>query len=561
MEEASHSVATVLTTTSDEAARAPLDAPPQTLAQSDDAADQIENAAAAVFSLKKPKDASSGVVAGLGSVAKGVTLGAAGLVGAPIVGARTDGVGGFIKGIGLGVAGAVALPVAGAVVGLTQLARGVAATPEAISQKARGRVWDEETRTWVVYDLNEEARALLGETEEAWCLRQGLRPDGTNAGGAGAAVGTSGAARGRAGGGVRETALYEALGVGPDASPAEIKKAYYREARRLHPDKNRGDDSAHARFQAVGEAYQVLSNESLRERYDSEGRAGLDVDLIEPSAFFSALFGSEPFEYLTGELKVVRMFSGVEHDERYVHHRQMRREVTLALTLRSLLAQFVQGDEIEFEFEMNRHAEELVGTDFPLGEALLWTCGYVYEHKGLQALGGLDGVGVEFRQAAHKGAQGLRIASSAIRTFRAVRKESQETARKEAAAAARADGVGASDEAAKPADLSDDPAAATAEAAATDGDGVAGSKALLLMLESVWRVSLLDVETTLRKACNRVLNDCSTNAGERSARARGLVAMGRIFKSWGSPAAAKNVDFASHIDGLNKRMAETRTGA
>jgi curved DNA-binding protein CbpA len=52
--------------------------------------------------------------------------------------------------------------------------------------------------------------------------------------------------------------------VAPDATPAAIKKAYFVKARQLHPDKNIGDAGAHAAFQRVGEAYQVLSDEVSR---------------------------------------------------------------------------------------------------------------------------------------------------------------------------------------------------------------------------------------------------------------------------------------------------------
>ncbi|RHZ45454.1 J domain-containing protein, partial [Aspergillus thermomutatus] len=71
---------------------------------------------------------------------------------------------------------------------------------------------------------------------------------------------------------VADTTYYDALGVPPTATELEIKKAYRKLAIVTHPDKNPGDETAHARFQAIGEAYQVLSNEELRKRYDKYGK-------------------------------------------------------------------------------------------------------------------------------------------------------------------------------------------------------------------------------------------------------------------------------------------------
>src|SRR4051794_41716899 len=65
-----------------------------------------------------------------------------------------------------------------------------------------------------------------------------------------------------------EKDYYAALGVPKDASAADIKKAYRKLARDLHPDKNPGDKAAEDKFKTVSEAYDVLSDDSKRKEYD-----------------------------------------------------------------------------------------------------------------------------------------------------------------------------------------------------------------------------------------------------------------------------------------------------
>ncbi len=69
-----------------------------------------------------------------------------------------------------------------------------------------------------------------------------------------------------------EKDFYKELGVSSDASTEEIKKAYRKLARELHPDANPGDAKAEARFKTVSEAYGVLSDDKKRKEYD-EARA------------------------------------------------------------------------------------------------------------------------------------------------------------------------------------------------------------------------------------------------------------------------------------------------
>src|SRR5436189_3372200 len=95
---------------------------------------------------------------------------------------------------------------------------------------------------------------------------------------------------------------YELLGVSRTAGEVEIKKAFRRQARELHPDVSSEPD-AEARFREVVEAYEVLSKRETRELYDRFGHAGLRSGGFTPSSFdfgslsdlFAAFFGDDLF--------------------------------------------------------------------------------------------------------------------------------------------------------------------------------------------------------------------------------------------------------------------------
>ncbi len=99
-----------------------------------------------------------------------------------------------------------------------------------------------------------------------------------------------------------EQDYYELLGVARDASHADIKRAFRRLARELHPDVSEAPD-AERRFRAVAEAYEVLSDPERRRTYDRFGHAGLrtggyapmDADFGSLSDVFAAFFGESLF--------------------------------------------------------------------------------------------------------------------------------------------------------------------------------------------------------------------------------------------------------------------------
>jgi molecular chaperone DnaJ len=68
---------------------------------------------------------------------------------------------------------------------------------------------------------------------------------------------------------------YEVLGVSKNATRDEIKKAYRKQALKYHPDRNPGDKKAEENFKEAAEAYDVLSNEEKKARYDRFGHAGM----------------------------------------------------------------------------------------------------------------------------------------------------------------------------------------------------------------------------------------------------------------------------------------------
>jgi curved DNA-binding protein CbpA len=479
-----------------------------------------------VFSLRKPKDLAGGVSSGLQSIGKSVLMGASALVAAPIVGARTEGAAGFAKGLGLGVASAAILPVVGASVGAVQMVRGACATPEAMANTRAGKRWDSRARRWVADDLRAEAEALGATTDEEILDRARARAEAR-----GARPGVQGLfdeAAGGGGAGPAETEYYDVLECEPTSTAAEIRRKYYVLARKLHPDKNLGDPSAKERFQKIGEAYQVLSDDSLRKRYDARGKDGLgDVPIVNPSAFFGMLFGSEQMESWIGRLKLATMaMAGTDLSSEEQDLLQSRRETRLAIKLAAMLDVYVdfdlnapkgtdrsKGEQLRaqaFVDTMRPVAEHLADVSF--GAVLLRKIGWVYQleaekflHDPLAGTGtwldlGLRSTGATLQQKGSTMKNKFNVLKAGVSIFNSVQSSEQQVAK------------------------------AQNEEEATALRAKQQQDILPHILDALWGTTAVDIESTLRHVCAKVLKDASANRVRRAMRAKALVLLGKLFQ-------------------------------
>jgi hypothetical protein len=233
------------------------------------------------------------------------------------------------------------------------------------------------------------------------------------------------------------------------ATDAEIKKAYYIKARHCHPDKRPDDESAIQEFQLLGEvwltaapcaksrallatflllekaacalqiqslvqAYQILSNEKLRQKYDAKQDVSGDTDLMASGDFFAMLFGSMRFEEFVGELMISSLArEGMEVDREQVRcNHEVCAHVLQKSLWKSLLIALVQLDKMQTAridhvksnllkyldtlytdtdmFQMhikNLAAQKLATAEY--GPVMLVTLGKVYRLSAKQAQGNM----------------------------------------------------------------------------------------------------------------------------------------------------------------------------
>ncbi|KAG9052225.1 hypothetical protein FS842_010295 [Serendipita sp. 407] len=338
-----------------------------------------------------------------------------------------------------------------------------------------------------------------------------------------------------------DTKYYDILGVTPEATDSDLKKAYRKQAIKYHPDKNPSPD-AEEKFKDIAKAYQVLSDSNLRAAYDKygiqeNGPLGSGTGPEDPSAFFAAVFGGERFYDYIGEISLMKEMTSVTEvmmtdEERAEMEKELRGGQTsppkidaigeerdkamekriddLTTKLKERLRPFVEAetpggkDDPEtraWEEKMRREAEDLKLESF--GVELLHTIGNMYIMKATSFMKSRKFLGVPgfFSRLKEKGTMvkdAWGVIGSAL-SVQSVLIDMQKTLEK--------------------GEVPEE------ELRALESDVT--SRILL----ASWRGTRMEVTQVLHRVCENVLKDSTVSEKVLVNRAKGMVLCGAIFKA------------------------------
>lgn len=504
--------------------------------EGEDATDKVDDASVqeynkakaeieALLNKTRPKNLSEGIRQGIDTF----VVGSIGALGTAVIvptamgtlGAERGGCCGAIcmslVGCGVGCCGALSLCAFSLCGCCLNVCRGVAAAPDSIVQPRLGNYWDENEGKWVNIDLDDEREYISIAPDDDSDILGPAR--------AAADADKHRMKSGESGEGmeVSDMRYYDALGVDPSASTAQIKHSYYSLARQYHPDKNDSlDENAIAKFQEISEAYGVLSDAELREEYDEKGIEGLSADrssvanafrAIDPSMLFAYLFGSDKFYPYVGKLAAATAAEIADSSKIAAHEIriiQRRRCVRLAFELLDRIECYVLGDEEGTKAVWEEEAKALSEASY--GYEMVNLIGMIYSLSADQFIGSLDsGVGlpsvgkwaaslvarrklIKETNRRHKKAlfTGLSMLQAAMKLQKELNETSQEDKKRKLEQSFQKE----------------------------------MAEAVLLTL---WTTTAVDITNTIHTACQMIFFDKTVDTKSRLIRAKAVKVLGEIF--------------------------------
>jgi curved DNA-binding protein CbpA len=451
--------------------------------------------------------------------------------------------------------------------------------------KSIGKVYKKETKTWEFYFLDSEWAEIEEEEKK---LKQQQESAKISAGSSNIGAATDSEqhqpAEERP---VKDREYYDLLEVSTNASETDIKKAYRKKARTCHPDKCPGDEQAHARFQELGHAYNILSNPNARANYDKNGKpstngengAEQSMEEVDVSIFFNVMFGSELVSPYIGELWMASMadsansemlsgnnnmtpeeFEQLDDDaKRQVMQEKMRaaseeskfqqrkRQVQCAKNLRDRIASYQKDNAQPFVDSCKHEAEQIVAGAY--GEVYCKTIGFSLLMAAEQYLGfettpfGVGGHLAKIQQGAASfggnmkllGA-GIKAATAGSRAMEQAQSLQQQQQEQEQQQQQQQEQNGSSAKAA--AAEKEQQRAATAEMQMQQSI----DDSLPAFLEFAWAINKRDIQSTLQAVCKKLLDDAGIPKDLRIDRAEALRIMGREFHTIGTAAARSKMN-------------------
>uniref|UniRef100_A0A7S2R088 J domain-containing protein n=1 Tax=Eucampia antarctica TaxID=49252 RepID=A0A7S2R088_9STRA len=537
-----------------------------------------------LFSTKRPKDGMAGLSSGLKSVAKGTLAGAVSLVAQPVAGAQQDGARGFFSGLATGLASAIALPVTGVCVGAFQVYRGVVNTPEAARSSKQGMQWDEEKREWVFYFLQQDLDELTQLKSEIDSNKTSTTTSSENKK-------------------VKDEKFYKLLNTSTGASSSEIKKAYYKEARKVHPDKCPDDPDADQKFQALGQAYQTLSDPKLRESYDKYGidsnnsNADALANTIDPTVFFNVMFGSTLVEPYVGELWIASVAdfmmkdmadqqqrqqnlngddddASIENDmfenvmknsskNKEAKYKQRRRELDIAFFLKDRIQPYLNGEKDDFQASCEVEALKISEGSF--GSTFLSAIGFALQLEAEEFLGfhnslfGVDGHTARAKKRANAASNNFKILSTGIKAASAGRKayKEVETAQQKIQTPQNINGEFTGNEnndaASGSSTFSTEKTKEQMEAEQAMMAAQKLEESLPAILELAWAINVRDISRTLKKVCRKLFTDAGVEMEQRHMRAEAVKILGKCFHDVGREIESAEVGMGNDKESIKAR--------